>query len=573
VYVCVTLFFVLCVLEMKTEAGPKDGDLGLDSTNNNAGAHSYQGNSGNTSSGSASSLYRRSSSSAESRSSTYPQMDPRIIVDSKLIIPAVLSPSQSSALFPVEETWNILLLMVLYTLQGIPMGLSASLPMILKEKGASYSELSLFSMVSMPFSLKLFWAPIVDSVYIPWVGRRKTWLIPSQVVTGIVMILGSTYMNNWMSHGVEGNIAIGSLTMYFTGLYFLMATQDIAVDGWALTILARENVTYASICNTIGQSLGVFIANQSYIALSDAHWCQRFLGASGALVTLSDFMIFWGWVFIVTTVIVCLFKTEKKWPSSKDSGDSVSPVVTNDEPEGLIETFHQTIKVIKIKSVQTLCLLLVTIKVAFAATDSVFIFRLQEVGVSKSDIAAMSTVLVLVGFLVPAVLSNQLSTRPLEILIYAFVGKLVTSVLRWMVVYCLQFEGVDVANVGMTYYSAILTVLVLHEIVGTALFISFMSFFARIADPSIGGTYMTLLNTIANLGSMWPRPLALWMLPQLSSYQCVSKANKEQFVDIVADVQHYCTRCEDAGGKCKCCCRSPRTILNFVINLPRQSLD
>jgi PAT family acetyl-CoA transporter-like MFS transporter 1 len=30
-----------------------------------------------------------------------------------------------------------------------------------------------------------------------------------------------------------------------------------------------------------------------------------------------------------------------------------------------------------------------------------------------------------------------------------------------------------------------------------------MAFFAKISDPAIGGTYMTLLNTIANLGSKW----------------------------------------------------------------------
>ena len=58
------------------------------------------------------------------------------------------------------------------------------------------------------------------------------------------------------------------LTGFFLFLYFLMATQDIVVDGWALTMLSRENVGYASICNSIGQSFGFFLANQGFIALS-----------------------------------------------------------------------------------------------------------------------------------------------------------------------------------------------------------------------------------------------------------------------------------------------------------------
>jgi PAT family acetyl-CoA transporter-like MFS transporter 1 len=452
--------------------------------------------------------------------------------------------SSTSSSFPVEETWNILLLLVLYTLQGIPMGLSASLPLILKEKGATYSDLSLFTMVSLPFSLKLFWAPIVDSIYISAVGRRKTWLIPSQVITGIVMILGSQYVNVWMNHGIpseslSSGIDIMQLTMYFSGLYFLMATQDIAVDGWALTILSREHVTYASICNSIGQSFGVFIANQSYIALSDPVWCQRFLGASGAVVSLADFMIFWGWVFIITTIAVCLLKTE-----GKPDGTHLAS-----EPEGLVDTFHHTIAVIKIKSVQTLCLLLLTVRVAFAATDSVYVFRLQEVGVSKADIAAMSTVLVFVGFVVPAVLSKHLNARPFEVMIYSFVAKLVTSLLRWLVLYSLQLEAPGtLATLSMAHYASLMAVLVVHEVASTGIFISFMSFFARIADPSIGGTYMTLLNTITNLGGMWPRPLALWLLPKLSTYECMN-ANHES-IDF-AEHGNFCSRCEAVGGKCK----------------------
>lgn len=465
-------------------------------------------------------------------------LDPPSAQDGKLKV------ASTAMTFPVQEVWNILLLLVLYTLQGIPMGLSASLPLILKEKGATYSDLSLFTMVSLPFSLKLFWAPIVDSVYISSIGRRKTWLIPSQVVTGIVMILGSQYVNVWMNHGIppesmSSGIDIFQLTVYFSGLYFLMATQDIAVDGWAITMLSREHVTYASICNSIGQSLGVFIANQSYIALSDPEWCQRFLGASGALVSLSDFMVFWGWVFIVTTVAVCLLKSETK-PDGTHIGD---------EPEGLVETFQHTIAVMKIKSVQTLCLLLLTVRVAFAATDSVYVFRLQEVGVSKADIAAMSTVLVFVGFLVPAVLSNSLNSRPLEVLTYSFVAKLVTSLLRWLVLVSLQQEPSGSLHMLSTYhYSALMTVLVLHEIASTSIFISFMSFFARIADPTIGGTYMTLLNTITNLGGMWPRPLALWLLPKLSTYECISSTHES--IDF-AEHGNFCSRCESTGGKCK----------------------
>ena len=73
---------------------------------------------------------------------------------------------------------NVILLLILYTLQGIPMGFSGTLPLILKDRGASYSDLGLISMTSLPFGMKLLWAPIVDTIYHAGVGRRKTWLLP-----------------------------------------------------------------------------------------------------------------------------------------------------------------------------------------------------------------------------------------------------------------------------------------------------------------------------------------------------------------------------------------------------------
>lgn len=170
----------------------------------------------------------------------------------------------------MEDKMSMLVLFMLYTLQGIPMGLCGSIPLIMKERGVSYEGLSLFSLVSIPFSLKLLWAPLVDSCYFKRLGRRKTWIIPVQILTGLVMLLAAPYVDIWMGNenGSGGDVVapqVTVLTIFFLFLYFLMATQDIIVDGWALTMLSRENVGYASVCNSIGQSFGFFLANQGVL--------------------------------------------------------------------------------------------------------------------------------------------------------------------------------------------------------------------------------------------------------------------------------------------------------------------
>ena len=39
-----------------------------------------------------------------------------------------------------------------------------------------------------------------------------------------------------------------------------------------------------------------------------------------------------------------------------------------------------------------------------------------------------------------------------------------------------------------------------------------MAFFAHVSDPALGGTYMTLLNTMGNLGGRWPPTAAFFMV-------------------------------------------------------------
>jgi PAT family acetyl-CoA transporter-like MFS transporter 1 len=157
-----------------------------------------------------------------------------------------------------KDRWNISLLLFLYLLQGIPLGMAASIPLIIQTYGASWSQQATFSFAFWPFSLKLLWAPIVDALYSKRFGRRKTWLIPIQYALGFVMILLSYYIKDILddptptlgSHHprrlkieliIENLFFSGIyfLTLIFFGLSFLAATQDICVDGWALSMLSR----------------------------------------------------------------------------------------------------------------------------------------------------------------------------------------------------------------------------------------------------------------------------------------------------------------------------------------------
>lgn len=148
-------------------------------------------------------------------------------------------------------------------------------------------------------SFKLLWSPIVDSVYWPAVGRRRSWILPLQVgcfqacrlgpgrehagrlwSAGQVVRCTATVplshsqcrlvparpprcctscalapcpvlqtcsaalmlsCGGWVEAQLEAGNAAGVTSLFFC-LVLLAATQDIAVDGWALTLLSKQHV-------------------------------------------------------------------------------------------------------------------------------------------------------------------------------------------------------------------------------------------------------------------------------------------------------------------------------------------
>lgn len=130
-----------------------------------------------------------------------------------------------------KDQRNFLLLVLLYFLQGIPMGLAhGSVPFLLKNV-VSYSAIGVFSLAAYPYSLKLLWSPIVDAVWSPNVGRRKSWILPIQTISGFSMIWLGKNINRLMTQAGESDSSVWTFTWWWFALVFLCATQDIAVDG------------------------------------------------------------------------------------------------------------------------------------------------------------------------------------------------------------------------------------------------------------------------------------------------------------------------------------------------------
>ncbi|XP_033208193.1 acetyl-coenzyme A transporter 1 [Belonocnema kinseyi] len=431
---------------------------------------------------------------------------------------------------------SIAILFFLYLLQGIPLGLSAAIPMLLQNRSVSYRQQAEFSLVNWPFSLKLFWAPIVDSVYLRKFGRRKTWLVPIQYLMGLFMLFLSGHVDKWIGNEAE-SLNIGLLTMLFFSLNLLAATQDIVVDGWALTMLKRCNVGYASTCNSVGQTAGYFLGYVLFMALESAKFCNDYLRSEPSdegLLTLPGFLYFWGWVFIVTTTLIALLKHEHSRSNAKDTQVDMN----------ITHAYKTLWMIVKLPSMKNMMLFLLTAKIGFSACDAVTSLKLVEAGIPKEKFAMIVVPMIPLQIILPIVISKYTSgPKPMNVysmaIPYRLAFGLVAGALVWVTPYLIS-NG----NVPGYYFVGLILIYFFHQICISSMFVASMAFFAKISDPAVGGTYMTFLNTIANLGGNWPTTAALWFVDALTFRQCSNDASNDCST---AEEKGFCLK---NGGAC-----------------------
>ena len=79
---------------------------------------------------------------------------------------------------------RLMLLVLLYIVQGIAFGYTmTTLPVILK-KHFTYTEIGIISFCSVSYNIKFLFSPLVDTKYFKNIGKRRSWIIPVQLIAG-----------------------------------------------------------------------------------------------------------------------------------------------------------------------------------------------------------------------------------------------------------------------------------------------------------------------------------------------------------------------------------------------------
>ncbi|VDM70689.1 unnamed protein product [Strongylus vulgaris] len=149
-------------------------------------------------------------------------------------------------------------------------------------------------------------------------------------------------------------------------------------------------------------------------------------------------------------------------------------------------------------------------------------------GMPKDRLASFGLFLTPLQIMLPWMIGKWTAgPRPLNIFLLAYPYRLFVGGIFAALVYFTPSFKLDTGKFSNSVYVVWIIGYVFHQIATYCMFVSMMAFNAQVSDPRIGGTYMTLLNTLNNLGGNWPVTLILSVTDWFTWKECVVKGTKQ----------------------------------------------
>jgi PAT family beta-lactamase induction signal transducer AmpG len=160
---------------------------------------------------------------------------------------------------------------------GLPLAMTAlPLRQWLTEGGTSLQALGFTASIGLPYTLKFVWAPLLDQVAPPVLGRRRGWLLLIQL--GLVL---TCLVYAWS----DPRLSPGALVGAAVALAFLSASQDIVIDAWRIETFPDDELRAVSLATYIwGYRAALLVGGAGVLRLASG------LGWHGALTAMAGLL-------------------------------------------------------------------------------------------------------------------------------------------------------------------------------------------------------------------------------------------------------------------------------------------
>jgi PAT family beta-lactamase induction signal transducer AmpG len=177
--------------------------------------------------------------------------------------------------------WRLAAVTLLGFASGLPLALTGqAMQAWLSLEGLDVATIGFLSLVGLPYTFKFLWAPLMDRFEPPGLGRRRGWLVLTQL--GLAAAL-------WALAQTSPTQATQAFALLAVAVAFLSASQDVVIDAWRTDVLpARERGMGASL-NVLGYRLAMIVSGGLALIWTDAQqgggwsWPQVYQGMAGVM--------------------------------------------------------------------------------------------------------------------------------------------------------------------------------------------------------------------------------------------------------------------------------------------------
>jgi PAT family beta-lactamase induction signal transducer AmpG len=264
-------------------------------------------------------------------------------------------------LFRIYFSGKMLLMLVLGFASGMPLALTGStLSAWLVTEGVDIQTIGLYSLVGLPYAFKFLWSPLMDRYVPPFLGRRRGWMLITQLAL-IVTICTMGFFNPASMPVLIATIAVA--------LAFFSASQDIVLDAYRTEYLKPEER---------GAGSGIWIMGYRIAIL---------VGGAVALI-LSDYLS-WKTVYIIMGLMMsigCIATLLAPEPLK------INPAVERIEPPGSLfeAAVHPLMEFFKRPGALEILLFIILYKLGdVAASQMTTPYILKYIGFSRTELGAI----------------------------------------------------------------------------------------------------------------------------------------------------------------------------------------
>ncbi|MCW1876111.1 muropeptide MFS transporter AmpG [Erwinia sp. INIA-01] len=364
---------------------------------------------------------------------------------------------------------NSALLLLLGFASGLPLALtSGTLQAWMAVENVDIKTIGFFSLVGQAYVFKFLWSPLMDRYTPPFLGRRRGWLL----ITQLLLIVGIAMMGF-----LQPSRDLTLLAALAVLIAFCSASQDIVFDAWKTDVLSAAERGNGAAISVLGYRLAMLVSGGLALWLAD-----RYLGWQAIWWLMA--------LMMVPGVIATLLAKE--------------PDSSIDVPRNLEQAVVAPLRDFFNRNNAWLILsLIVLYKLgdAFAASLTT-IFLIRGVGFDAGDVGLINKTLGLIATIVGALVGGVLMQR-----LSLFRALMLFGILQ--AVSNLGYWILSVTDKHLYSMAAAVTVENLCGGMGTAAFVALLM---TLCNRSFSATQFALLSALSAVGRVYVGPVAGWFV-------------------------------------------------------------